>query len=69
MGHPAVCRLSLAATAAALAGGLTAASWAVAWADDADIALVMDGTRPCCVTTLTPPALPGPPYTTEVDQL
>ncbi|KAA8954586.1 PE-PPE domain-containing protein, partial [Mycobacterium sp.] len=57
------------ATAAAAFSGLTATTSAVASADDADIALVMGGTGPCCVTSLTPPALPGPPYTTEVDQL
>jgi hypothetical protein len=70
MGHPALCQLGLTATTAAALAGLTATTSAVASADNEDIAFVMGGTGPCCVTSLTPPALPGPPYTTiEADQL
>ncbi|MGH7487235.1 MAG: PE-PPE domain-containing protein, partial [bacterium] len=35
----------------------------------ADEALIMGGTGPCCVTAETPWSVPGPPYTTTVDQL
>jgi hypothetical protein len=67
MKHPAWCRLGL--TSAAIGAALVGSS-AVASADNEDIALIMGGTGPCCVTSLTPPALPGPPYTTiEADQL
>jgi hypothetical protein len=35
----------------------------------ADEALIMGGTGPCCVTAQTPWAVPGPPYTTTVNQV
>ncbi len=72
MGPSTLCRLGfmLSATTGAAVLGLTSTTSAVASADDEDIALIMGGTGPCCVTSLTPPSLPGPPYTTtEADQL
>jgi hypothetical protein len=44
-----------------------AVTTAVALRDN--VALIMGGTGPCCVTAQTPWALPGPPYTTLANQL